>query len=102
MKNILLTVAATAAMLVGSLMIPSEAEAQRWRRGWYGSRPYYGSYYRPYYRRSYYYPGYYGYYPRYYGRWYGYPGYYRYGYPYYYGGSGVYIGGGGWGAGIRF
>jgi hypothetical protein len=86
MKKILLTLAATAALLVGTLATPSTAEAQRWvGRGYYGSgyRPYYGygygygyrpySYgYRPY---SYSYrPSYYSYRPYYYGSYY-YPSY---------------------------
>jgi hypothetical protein len=103
MKNILLTLAATAAILVGGFAMPDNAEAQR--RGWYGGygyRPYYRSYYRPYYRSYYrpYYGGYYGYYPRYYSPYYS----YGYRYPYYggyygynpgfglsWGGGGVYI-----------
>ena len=57
MKNILLTVAATAALLIGGLMTPSTADARPWGYRGYGYRPYYGGYARPYY-----YGGYGGYY----------------------------------------
>jgi hypothetical protein len=82
MKNILLTLAATAALMVGGMTFTDSADARP--RGW--GR--YGGYSTRYYRPSY---GY-GYrtYPRYnYGyRSYGYPGYYRsYRYPGYYGGG---------------
>jgi hypothetical protein len=83
MKNILLTLAATAALMVGGMTFADTADAQSWR----GRGGYYGSYYRPYYRSNYaprYYSGYYapryysGYYaPRYYGRAYYAPRYYR-------------------------
>jgi hypothetical protein len=98
MRGKLLTLVATAAMLVGGLVWTDTADAQRrwYRGGYYGGyygapvvrtyRPYYAypyrySYYRPYgyYRYSYGYPGYYG-------------GYYR-GYPGYYSSPGVYLGG---------
>jgi hypothetical protein len=76
MKNILLTIAATAALMVGGMTFTDTAEARP--RGWGG---YYGSYYRPY-------AGYYRSYPRYTGYRYGYPGYYgRYYGPRYYGPS---------------
>jgi hypothetical protein len=84
MKRILLTIAATAAIIAGSFTVPDQAEAQRWRRGWYG-RPYANSYYRPYYSRNYYYP-------RYYRGYYSYPRYYSYPYRYYGYGPGVYLG----------
>src|SRR5688572_14206208 len=76
MKNMLLTLAATAALLVGGMTFTDTAEAQR--RGWGRAGVYYGGAYRPYY-------GYRGYraYPRYYGGYrgyYGYPGYYGRGY----------------------
>jgi hypothetical protein len=82
MKNMLLTFATTAALLVGGLMFPSQAEAQRGGLYFsYGARPNYYRSYRPYYGYS----RYYGY-PRYgYSRYYGYPRYYGYGYPRYYG-----------------
>jgi hypothetical protein len=96
MKRFLLSIAVIAAMLFGSLAVPSTAEARPWRGGYgyYGPRAYsgYGYGYRPYYYGNYggynraYYGGYYA--PRYY---YGYPGYYGgyYGSPYYrYGGYG--------------
>jgi hypothetical protein len=96
MKSVLLALAFTATLLVGSLATPSTADAQ-WR-GYRGG--YYGGYYRPYYRnyyRPYYYGGYYRpYYRPYYGYGYGYPYYYRgygYGYPRYYS-PGVRIGAG--------
>jgi len=86
MKRFLLSIAVIAAMLFGSLAVPSTAEARPWgyRGGYgysaprayygYGYRPYYyGNYgYRPYYYNRAYYGGYYA--PRYY---YGYPSYYR-------------------------
>jgi len=86
MKRFILSIAVMAAMLVGSLAVPSTAEARPWRGGWYGPRAYSGYGYRPYnYGRYYNYRPYYGgySYPRAY---YGYP---RYGYPGYgYGYSG--------------
>src|SRR5436190_18895246 len=85
MKRIILSIAVMAAMLFGSLAVPSTAEARPWRGGWYGPRAYYGYGYRPYYGGYYGYRPYYGgYYPRYYSA---YPGYYGgyggygYGYP---------------------
>lgn len=81
MRNLILTLAATGALLAGSLAMPSNAEARP--RGWGG---YYRApavrYYRPY--RNY--GGYYA--PR---RYYNYG--YGYGYPYRYswGGPGVYF-----------
>src|SRR5262245_35386072 len=99
MKNILLSLAVAATLLVG-LATPNTAEARP--RGWYGGRAYYGYGYRPYYYGNYGYarPYYgYGYYPRY-GTYYrGYsPGYYGgYRYPGYYGGSYGYP----YGAGVR-
>jgi hypothetical protein len=95
MRNLLLTLAATAVLIVGSFATPNAADARPrgyYRAGYYGYgyRPYYYGY-RPNYRPYYAYPRYYnyGYYPRYgYGY---YPGYYRYGYPYGYGyGAGIY------------
>jgi hypothetical protein len=89
MRRILLTLAATAAVLVGGLAVTSTAEARPFVYGGYGYRPYYG--YGPSYRayRPYYYAQ-----PAYRYRYYGYPGYYSgypyYGYPYY--GNGVYFG----------
>ena len=84
MRNILLTLAATAALFVGGLALPDTADARPVRyRGWnYGYRyqPYYYGYrysYRPYVYR----------YPRYYNT---YPSYYAY--PRYYGAPGVYVG----------
>jgi hypothetical protein len=84
-------------------LLPNEAQAQRWRRGGWGRRAYYGYRYPGYYGyRGYGYRGYYGSYYRpwgysygyrypYYGYstpYYGYSSYgYGYGYPYY--GSGV-------------
>jgi len=106
MKRIVLTVAVFALMLLGSLAMPTTAQARWGYRGGYYGRPYYGGYYRPYYGNYYrpYYGGYYSYpryntyyrgygygYPGYYG---GYPGYSGYGYPGYgYGGfrGGVYV-----------
>jgi hypothetical protein len=96
MKRILLTVAVLTAMLLGSLAMPTTAQARPWRSGYYGRN--YGGY-RPYYNRPYYnsYPRYYNYYrgyPGYYGGYSSYPGYYGYGYPGYgYGGwrGGVYV-----------
>src|SRR5262245_34588122 len=107
MKNIILSLAVAATLLVGILATPNTAEARPWGRGYYGGRAYYGYGYRPYYYGNYGYarPYYgYGYYPRYstyYRGYYGYPGnyggysypgYYRgyYGYPY---GAGVRVGG---------
>jgi hypothetical protein len=95
MKKFLLSIAVMAAMIVGSLAVPSTAEARPWgyRGGYYGGRAYYGGYgygYRPSYGGYYgYRPSYGGYYaPRYY-NYYGYPGYY--GYPRsYYGNPGYY------------
>ncbi len=101
MRGKLLTLFATAAMLVGGLAWTDTADARppRWYGGGYYGGYYGGGYYgapvvrryRPYYaypyRSSYYRP--YGYY-RYS---YGYPGYYG-GYPgYYYSSPGVYLGG---------
>jgi uncharacterized membrane protein len=79
MRNLILTLAATGAILAGSLAMPNLAEARP--RGWGG---YYrapaGRYYRPYR----YYGGYYA--PRrYYNNYYGYP------YRYSWGGPGVYF-----------
>ena len=93
MRSILLSLAAAATLLVGTLATPNTAEAQRWRGGYYGGyyRPY-GGYYRPYAYGNYY-PGYRSYYR--YG--YGYPGYYNRGYAapgYYYSAPGVRIGAG--------
>ena len=75
MRNILLTLAATGALMLGSLAWTNTAEARPWRYGYrapvaryYGYRPYYYSY-RPYY----------GYY---YGPRYTYPSYYYYPAPY--------------------
>ena len=108
MKSILLTLAATAALIVGGMTLTDTADARP--RGWgrYGGystqyyRPSYGYGYRYYPRynygyRSYGYPGYYGY------RSYGYPGYYGGAYPGYYGGyrSGVYLGTPGFGVYFR-
>lgn len=95
MRKLLLTLAATATLLVGGLMTPDTADARpRWRGGYY-YRPPAVSYYRPYYggydwRPNYYYsPSYYG--PSYYGGYYyGYPARYSWGGPWY-GGSGVYF-----------
>jgi hypothetical protein len=103
MRSLLLTVAASCAVFLGSLAVPDTAEARPWgRRVWRapavsvysGYRPYYGyqSYYRPYYGYRSYYQPYYGY--RSYYRPYSYG--YSYGYPYYtarpFYGGGVYIG----------
>lgn len=100
MRKLLLTLAATATLLVGGMAWPDAADARpRWRGGyrWGGPavsyyRPYrpYGAYYYGGWRRPYY-SGYYYSYPSYYGGYYGYP-YYRYswGRPWW-GGSGVYI-----------
>lgn len=92
MRNIILTLAATCALVAGGLTWTDTAEARPWRRGWYGGpvvrysyRPYYYGYrtsYRPYYGYRYYRPYYYSYGPYYYPR-------YSYGYPYY--GGGVYV-----------
>jgi hypothetical protein len=91
MKGFILSMAAAATLLVGTLVTPNTAEARWGYRGGFG-RGYYGNYYRPYYGRYNYYRPYYG------GYGYGYPGYYSYGYGYPgygygYGGfrSGVYI-----------
>ena len=97
MKRIILSIAVMAAMLVGSLAVPSTAEARPWRGGYgyYGPRAYYGGYgygYRPYYG------GYYGYRPYYGG--YAYPR-YNYGYPGYYGGYGYGYPGYGYYPGLR-
>jgi hypothetical protein len=99
MKRLILSIAVIAALLIGSLAVPSTAEARPGYRGgygyyapraaygygygyrpyyggYYGYRPYYGGYYAPRYYNYYGYPGYYGYPRSYYGN----PGYYRYGY----------------------
>jgi hypothetical protein len=69
MRNILLTLAATTALLIGGLVATNTAEARPWG---YRGRAYYGYGYRPYYNRPYYNYGYrYGAYPGYSG----YPGY---------------------------
>jgi hypothetical protein len=84
MRNLILTLATTATLLVGGLMLPDTAEARpRWRGGYYSPagryyRPYYGRYYGPRYYRSYYGPRYYG-------------GYYGSGYRYSWGGPGFYF-----------
>ena len=74
MRNILFTLAATGALIVGGLAWTDTADARPWRYGYrapvvryYGYRPYYYGY-RPYYRY-------------YYGPRYAYPSYY-YGTPY--------------------
>jgi hypothetical protein len=106
MKNILLSLAVAATLLVG-LATPNTAEARP--RGWYGGRAYYGYGYRPYYygnygySRPYYGYGYGGYYPRYSTYYRGYPGYYGgYTYPGYYGGYGYGYPNYGYGTGIGF
>ena len=96
MRNLVLTLAATATLLAGSMVWPDTADAQRRWRGGYRFRGPAVSYYRPYYG------GYYGGWRRpYYSRYYSYPSYYGgyYGYPYsryswgrpWWGGSGVYL-----------
>src|SRR5688500_13291185 len=84
MRNLVLTLAATATLLLGSLAWPDTADARpRWRGYRWGGpavpydRPYYGGYYsggwqRPSYRGYYTWPGYYSY-PSYYSGYYGYP-----------------------------
>lgn len=102
MKRFILSIAVMAAMLFGSLALPSTADARPWGYrggyGYYGPRAYYGygGYgYRPYYGGYY---GGYGYRP-YYGGYYA-PRYYS-GYPYYYGTPGYYSGGYGYYPGLR-
>jgi hypothetical protein len=85
MRNLILTLAATATLLVGSLMVPDTADARpRWRGRYYRApavryyAPYYGGYYGPRYYGGYYYPRYYSYPYRYSwgGPWYGGSGFY--------------------------
>jgi hypothetical protein len=76
MRNLILTAAATVAMLFGGLTWTDTAEARP--RGWYRApavryyRPYYGyrTYYRPYYGYRSYYRPYYSYGSPYYGSYY--------------------------------
>ena len=57
MRNILLTLAVTTALLIGGLVTTNTAEARPWG---YRGRAYYGYGYRYGYPGSYGYPGYYG------------------------------------------